>query len=70
MADRSRRQQALRLPQPNLSVTWSGGKAPCAAPGRGQRMRDRNPARDTEPFAQDSSPENAIRPQKKLKGVA
>jgi hypothetical protein len=57
------------LPRPNLATSWPGGSAPTAAKGRGQSFADRDPARDTEPFNQDSSAENAIRPKLKLKGV-
>ena len=66
----SKRRQALRLPKPDLSTTWPGCRAPAAAKLRGQSYRDRDPARDSEPFSQDSSADSAIRPQKKLKGVA
>lgn len=66
---RSLRRQALYLPRPDLSVTWSGEKTPVSRPARGDKYKDRNPAHDTEPRGQEEGP-NPIRAQLRQKGVA
>jgi len=73
----NKRGQACKQAAPTLSVL-APGRVNSAVPGPGQPvragargtvMRDRNPMHDSGPLAQESGTD-AIRPQKRLKGIS